>query len=45
MAKAEAPLKEINLSTFCDIKDGNNIWDTEDNRVVLQQFEQMRPDS
>ena len=45
MAKAEAPLKEINLSTFCDIKDGNNIWDTEDNRVVLQQFKQMRPDS
>ena len=45
MAKAEAPLKEINLGTLCYIKGRNKIWDTEDNRAVLQQFKQMRPDS
>ena len=45
MAKTKAPLIKINLSTFCDIKDENNIMDTEDNRAVLQQLKQMRPDS
>ena len=45
MAKNKAPLKEINLGTLCDIKDENNIMDTEDNRAVFQQFKQMRPDS
>ena len=45
MAKNKVPKMEINLSTLCDIKEDNNIWDTEDNRAVLQQFEQMRSDS
>ena len=45
MAKTKAPLKEIDLRTLCDIKGNNNIWDTEDNRAVFQQFKQMRPDS
>ena len=36
---------KINLCTLCDIKDENNIWDTEDNRAVFQQFKHMRPDS
>ena len=45
MAKAKAPLKRIDLSKLCDIKGNNNIWDTEDNRAVFQQFKQIRPDS
>ena len=45
MAKTKAPLMMINLGTICDIKGYNNIWDTENNRAVLQQFKQMRPDS
>ena len=45
MAKAKAPPKTINLGKLCDIKDENNIMDTEDNRAVFQQFKQMRPDS
>ena len=45
MAKAKAPLLWIDLSKLCDIKGNNNIWDTEDNRAVFQQFKQMRPDS
>ena len=45
MAKTKTPLKEIELSTLCDIKGWNNIWDTEDNRAVFQQFKHMRPDS
>ena len=45
MAKAKAPLLWIDLSKLCDIKGNNNIWDTEDNRAVFQQFEQIRPNS